>query len=249
MKETLQVAICDDNKEMLEVIAGAIKASFSANGQVIEAETFLSAKQLHTRMKEKQFNVIFLDIDMPQVDGIQFGDYLRKKNNDVDIIFVSGREDRVFESFKVKPYAFVRKGMFLSDISTVVESYLKDSARVDTLLVLDTSVGKVTVKMTDIIYVESYGRKQLVHVFVKNDKPREYEIHSTMEMFGQKLMPHDFLNVSRSYLVNCAFISMISKNVITVKTGEEIIISRERVRETNEKYLDYISRRKNNIII
>jgi len=249
MKEKLQVAICDDNKEMLEVIAGAISAAFSAHGQSIEAETFQSAKSLYGRMKEKQFNVIFLDIDMPQVDGIQFGDYLRKKNNDVDIIFVSGREDRVFESFKVKPYAFVRKGMFLNDISTVVEAYLKDSAKVDTILVLDASVGKVTVKMTDIVYVESYGRKQFVHVFVKNDKPLVYEIHSTMDMFAQKLTPHDFLSVSRSYLVNCAFISLISKNILTVKTGEEIIISRERVRETNEKYLDFISRRKNNIII
>lgn len=245
MKETLQVAICDDNKEMLEVIAGAIKATFSANGQPIEAETFPNAKALHNRMKEKQFNVLFLDIDMPQVDGIQFGDYLRKKKNDIDIIFVSGREDRVFESFKVKPYGFVRKGMFLTDISTIVESYLKDSSKVDTLLVLETDVGKVTVKLKDIVYVESYGHKQFVHIFVKGGQPVVYEIHATMDMFCRKLLPHDFLNVSRSYLVNCSFITMISKNVITVKTNEEITISRERIRETNEKYLDYVSRQKN----
>ena len=58
---------------------------------------------------EKEFDVVFLDIEMNEIDGISLAEYIKNNNSKIDIVFVSNRADRVFETFDVSPFAFVRK--------------------------------------------------------------------------------------------------------------------------------------------
>lgn len=99
--DVLKVAVCDDDDCALDGIAGAAEAAFRRHGEQAAVERFHSMRQLNERMKEQRFDLLLLDIDMPKVDGIRFGLYLRENKDRTEIVYVSNREDRVFESFQV----------------------------------------------------------------------------------------------------------------------------------------------------
>ena len=122
--EKLRLAICDDESVVLSVVSGAIASAFKKKGIQVEVMTFRRVKDLEERMKEVEFQLLFLDIDMPEMDGITFAK--RASNSRTDIIFVSSREDKVFDALRTNPGGFIRKGRFLEDAPEVIETWLKN---------------------------------------------------------------------------------------------------------------------------
>ena len=124
--EKLRLAICDDESVVLSVVSGAIASAFKKKGIQVEVMTFRRVKDLEERMKEVEFQLLFLDIDMPEMDGITFAKRVRASNSRTDIIFVSSREDKVFDALRTNPGGFIRKGRFLEDAPEVIETWLKN---------------------------------------------------------------------------------------------------------------------------
>ena len=122
--EKLRIAVCDDETFALDVIREAIGKVLQEKKVQGEVRTFINAESLEKKMREVSFDLLLLDIDMPVVDGIAFGKKLRGQRNKVDIIYVSSREDKVFDSLRVNPYGFIRKNHFLEDIPQVLGGYL-----------------------------------------------------------------------------------------------------------------------------
>lgn len=163
MSKVISVAVCDDDETMLPIIAGVVQATFPAEGATVE--TFSSAKQFCDRMEEKGFDLLFLDIDMPETDGIELGLKLRNAKRNIDIVYVSEREDRVFESFKVHPFGFVRKRNFLKDIRSVAKLWLDSREAVPAdKFVIEGTKGSLAVQLSEIIYIESMKKTQYVHI-------------------------------------------------------------------------------------
>ena len=163
MSKVISVAVCDDDETMLPIIAGVVQATFPAEGATVE--TFSSAKQFCDRMEENGFDLLFLDIDMPETDGIELGLKLRNAKRNIDIVYVSEREDRVFESFKVHPFGFVRKRNFLKDIRSVAKLWLDSREAVPAdKFVIEGTKGSLAVQLSEIIYIESMKKTQYVHI-------------------------------------------------------------------------------------
>ena len=76
-----------------------------------------------------KYDLVFLDIDMPKYSGMDVAEEIRKKSADTDIIFVSNREDRVFETFSVQPFGFIRKNCFTEDLNATLRQYIQKKAR------------------------------------------------------------------------------------------------------------------------
>ena len=87
--EKMRLAICDDESVVLSVVSGAIASAFKKKGIQVEVMTFRRAKDLEERMKEVEFQLLFLDIDMPEMDGITFAKKVRASNSRTDIIFAA----------------------------------------------------------------------------------------------------------------------------------------------------------------
>ena len=79
--EKMRLAICDDESVVLSVVSGAIASAFKKKGIQVEVMTFRRAKDLEERMKEVEFQLLFLDIDMPEMDGITFAKKVRASNS------------------------------------------------------------------------------------------------------------------------------------------------------------------------
>lgn len=236
--DILKVAVCDDDDCALDGIAGAAEAAFRRHGAQAAIERFHSMRQLNERMKEQRFDLLLLDIDMPKVDGIRFGLYLRENKDRTEIVYVSNREDRVFESFQVHPFGFVRKSHFLKDIGAVIEAFLAAQRAEDKegeqLLVPQGKSGIVSIPIRSIIYIEGSGKQQLVHL---DDRKDVLALRSSMENLESKVADKGFLRIHKGYLVNYRWISVIARTQAELTNGEVLPLSRSNAARIREEYL------------
>ena len=99
----IKIALCDDDVNALPIIAGAADSAFRAREIRPEIIRFTSGRDLLASMEKTRYQIVLLDIEMPDMDGIAVGKVIRDRGDNTPIIFVSECESRVFESFLIQP--------------------------------------------------------------------------------------------------------------------------------------------------
>jgi len=231
----IQVALCDDEDNILRELCDSTKAAFRAAGVPAQVKGFSNAAELWRGWERDPNEVVFLDIEMPEVDGISFGKFLRARNLNPCIIYLSNRDDRVFETFQVTPLRFIRKSRFHEEIDEAVSAITqwRESSRRRTLLI--TSRDSIeSLNIDDIIYVESFGKTQSI---VTAD--RTYSQKETLRELENKLSEYGFLRPHQGYLVNSRHIDRIERDVIVMQNGTKIPVSKYKVTETKNAFLRF----------
>lgn len=238
---TIRIALCDDDPRALPVIAGAVESVFSARGIQAEIFRFLSGETLLQATERTHFDLLLLDIEMSGMDGIAVGKRLRAYEDDIKIVYVSEAESRVFESFQVQPFGFVRKSNFLNDISTIVELYAKTGAKEQPgeYLGLATRSGLLSLRSKQVRYFEASRNYQLLYLAGKKEP---LEVKMTMDKLQMIAEPYGFIRVHKGYLVNYQYIQHISSTEITLADGTQIPIGRSKVSEVKLKFLSLIGK-------
>lgn len=237
--ERLRVAVCDDDQAALGIIASSLKDVFAAHGVDATTSLFPSAVELAQVMPTRRFDLLLLDIDMPELDGISFARQLRERRDKVDIMYISNREDKVFDSLRVSPVGFIRKSRFLEDMSEVVGAYL--TARRDrhrqSVVVLRDHDAVYPVQVDKIVYIEGQRKQQVVHV---DGRERTICLTRTMGELEGELSGEGFIRIHKGYLVNYRFIQVIDGGDVVLVDGSRLPISRRKERETKERLLELV---------
>lgn len=233
---SFEFAVCDDDETALSAITGALISVFRKNGAAVTCDGYQSARSLYAAIAEKNYNALFLDIDMPDLDGITLGKKLRAADVRSDIIFVSGREERVFDALSQHPYGFIRKGNFLHDIADLSKLYIAEkSSRGRGNKIEVTSRGVIMrIDVDDIVYIESLKDYQYIYT-VGHKEPEK--IRLSMDGLEAQLSKYGFLRIHKGYLVNYKFIQRIDGDCVTLSTGAQVPVSRRKLQETREEYL------------
>ena len=241
----IRIAVCDDEQESADLIAGAVASVFKKKEVDTEICVYTSASQLLWDMDVKGFILLFLDIDMPDLDGVELGKKLRAEGNRVDIIFVSNREDRVFDTMKIAPVCFVRKSHILTDIPEAIELYLDKQQSLEQKIVIRSKDQIITVKAGSVMYVE--GDRNQQSIYSENDE-KPLRIRSTMQEIEEAFGKLGFIRIHKGYIVNADYIKVIDGNDIVLKNGVRLPVSRRKLQEVKEKYL-LIMKDKNQIVL
>ena len=240
MKDYYSIAVCDDEKLALDVVSSAVKSLMSKYSVTGGVETFFSARDFLGRTKTKTFDLIFLDVEMPELSGIKLGKILRASLDAVKIIFVSGREDKVFDTFEVSPFAFVRKSKLLTDLESAFLRFVKGEKEKasDNKVILKKRSGIAAIDVNLIEYVES--NRNFQNVFMSDGSSSMAEIEKTLSKYG-------FLRVHRGYIVSLRFIKSLSFSSVTMKNDAEIPVSRGLMPTIKLKFMEFLQ--ENNIFI
>lgn len=110
------IAICDDEIKTLENIATMIKDKFSSMNIEGNYNTCNYPEELLKILDKEKIDVLFLDIDMPKISGMDIGQYILNKSMDTLLIFVTSHDALVYESFKYHPFGFIRKSHLEDEI-------------------------------------------------------------------------------------------------------------------------------------
>jgi DNA-binding LytR/AlgR family response regulator len=181
----LRVAACDDEPELMDIYARYITECFAYHNIKTNVEKFSDPLMLKRRMAETSFDLLFLDIDMPRVDGITLARELRRTGNNVDIIYISSKEELVFKVFDIQPYSLSARTRFLKRLPVVVRSYVETHESGDKHhLIIEQKQGDIlTIDLNQTLYFEGDGKNQKgLYVFAAT-KP--LTVKSSMREFGR----------------------------------------------------------------
>lgn len=231
----LTIALCDDDSLFRGSMVRTLAQCFASHQISIHIEESGSARELLALLGHRSFDLIFLDIDMPQTDGIALGQHLRSLGCRTDIIYVSNLDERVYEIFPVHPWSYIRKSRFSQELPGVIEEYIQNLPRRTQQLVLQNTDGQVQAfGPEDILYVEAVGKIQ--KLFLATGAP-SFLVRSALHDLEQKLIPLGFIRVHKGFLVNYRCIRKITSRSVILDTGAELPVGRDRLKQARESYL------------
>lgn len=236
MNSKLKIAIIDDNVQTVQLISNAVKMVFLNLSVEVELTCFYKPEVFLSSLNEKEFNLLFLDIEMPKVDGVEIAKTIREKRISTDIIFISNREDRVFDTFAVAPFGFIRKSRFLDDINSVISLYVKKklNPEIEQSFVLSTNKETISLPIKDIVYIEN---KDHVQYFYIKGKEEPYTLRSTLKTIAYELTEHGFLEPCKGFLVNYRYVSSIRADNVILLDQKVLPLARRKTSSFKEEYM------------
>lgn len=234
----VKVAIVDNEKAMINEICSLIESS---NDMKCIIETFEHSIKFFQKINNILCDIVFLDIDMPEMNGFDIAKILNNIRPDITIIFVSSFENFVFESFEYHPFRFVRKSNLKEDIDSALNAYQREIERKKDVYFFKTNEAERSVKTSDIMYFESMGHDIFIYTVDGNFKiKRERDRNMTVKFITEKFENKGFIRVHKSFLVNYLYIHTINYSNIILKNNLKISINPRKANDIKKIYQKFI---------
>lgn len=220
-----KIIICDDDKIMVELLGTAIEKEFLVNGVETAIEKFSSIRALLKQTDLDSVDVFFLDIDMPEMNGIDLAERIQKRVDGKIIVFVSGWKEYVFQALRTHPFAFVRKENFQEDIRCSVHDIagIFEKQEQKTLIRIEDDQGYMHQFLLD-TFCYAEAQNKYVRMVSENG---EKLIRISMKNIEKSLEPYENLvRCHRSYIVNLKKIYVIEHEQVEMLDHTHIPVRR-----------------------
>lgn len=195
----------------------------------VEISIFTSGNIVLHHHKQKHYDILFLDIFMPESSGFDVAKKIRNMSLRTHIVFVTAKQELVYDSFEYHPFYFIRKQpikALYTELEHVVKKLLvifKQEKQID---IIDSGVGCTQIAVRDILYIKSEKHYLLYHLTSQNPIP--IKERSTIGDKEPTLCEYDFFRPHQRYLVNMHHIDRFDTLINTriVDGGAQIPISR-----------------------
>lgn len=230
----INIGICDDDKYFLDYIEDKIIEILKYNNIHANTYKFVDGIELIKAYdnKDKPFDIIFLDIDMPKKDGIEIAKFLRQKDNEFLLIFITSMNDEVYKVFKYNTFRFIRKTHLDMELEEALNSALIKFE--DEKHLFKTTEGDIALYVSDILYFEFIDRVVQIKTFKGSYKTTIRRFKDIEEKFSSK----GFVLIHRSCLVNEKYIKSIGRLEITLDNGEKLPVSRYRLNDVKKNFIN-----------
>ena len=238
-----KVAVCDDEQNVCTSIKKYVdRFSFEYNLGII-CDIYISGEGLLEYYKNRQsYDIIFMDIELLNQNGIEVATHIRKLDNNTKVIFVSNYPEYMQESFLAHPYFFIQKPIRESSISNILDEVLNDISENSTYYsIIDIEGSPVNLHLYEIYYIESIDSKKQMLAIHTTDKT--YSIKGTIHEWFDKLNKYNFIDCHRGLLVNLEHIHVINSKEITLRNGIKLPISRDKENIIRKRYINQIVRK------
>ena len=229
-REKVFIALCDHNHNVHDEVLRFLKAyEEEKNVRCILTHIYATSELLSLR---KPFDILLLEIDMPETDGIEAAFRLKDKGMDCKIILLTGRVDRFKEAFKIGAIRFVTKPVEKEELFEAIDAarmHVEGRGMVEVFL----DGRPYRIMQREITYIMANGSE--TKVFTRN---YSYRSENTLVGWKEQLDESLFSLCHRSYLVNLSQIAYIEKAAAVLKTGEKVPVARRKEKELLQRHME-----------
>lgn len=236
----MKIAICDDDKVFRESTAISIERLFEERNIECSVHTFENGEKLLVGYKEERFDAVFLDIEMPLLDGFETARKLIAINPEINIVFISNKETMVYSSYEYSPLWFIPK----SQMYLLPEAINKIIAKIENQKIEESCISfgieknkLAVIDVKNTLYIKS--ESHYVRIYHENGAVSE-SYRNTLDFMENRLSDYGFIRCHERCLVNYRKIYTIKAGNCILFNGEKIPISRSRMEKTKESYQSYI---------
>lgn len=230
----IRIAIVDDEKIILRSIHKKIETLFCEAEAKFEIYDYTDAVAALKEIEKSSFDILFLDIDMPQISGMEIAKKIRVHQENIDIVFITNKEELVYDAIKFTPFRFIRKYRFENEIEEAVSEFINKFGKNNYMYMFSTPQGKKGVLVTQIKYIEVMSHKLNVHgineSFIANGNLKDIE-----DMFYD----YGFFRIHQGYLVNYRFINLIKHKEVVLDNRTILPISRGKYEKIKFDYMRF----------
>ncbi len=247
----IRAAICDDEQAMLDYLYEHISVEFKRQVTDVQIGKFTSGKNFLNAHEAEPFDVVFLDIRMPDIDGFDVATELRRLSEKIYIIFITTENTLVYDSFSFQPFDFIPKTppseissngsteFLVRRISNVITRLLAQILTNATVCLPLPYNQKITVNTSDIQMIQSV-RNYAEYVITGREPVR---VRAKLDDIESGLDKRLFARPHKSFIINMDFIKDIdSRNMmVKLKDGMIIPISKTYKRDFEAAYINFLS--------
>lgn len=234
----LKIAICDDDASVRKLICSYVSRICAHHHIEIEPIEQYGHAQMLLERRPQALDILFLDIQMPGLNGIEAAREIRRFDESVTLIFMTSFPQYAVEGYSVQAYNFLIKPIQEDLLEREILPVLKRlSVQSGSRLTFRHEDAYYTIRIREILYAETSGRIAVIHLPDKSCR-------TSFPMKNmEKLLPKDtFFRIHTGYLVNMDYVTSINKDTVTLKTGIQLPVSKHRKREFINAYMVYVGR-------
>lgn len=230
-----KIAVCDDENVICGSIFNILKKISEDISICFETDCFNTGEELCREMKRTNYDLIFLDIELPKMNGIEVGRYIREnlKNEVIQIAYISSKQDYAMELFEMRPINFLVKPLNYEKIRKIIDKFLTVSETDAHIFKFKIGREFHKILLSNILYFCSNGRK--VHLIAQNE---EFEFYGSLENIYSELKDSKFLFVHKSFIVNYKHIKGYEYEQITMINNAVIPISQPRRKAVRSMFIE-----------
>jgi DNA-binding LytR/AlgR family response regulator len=232
----MNIAICDDEKASRETVEEYLQPFIKAGNNLSIAQ-FASGEALLAQLeKGAAFHLIFLDVEMAKLSGVETAKRIREIDQNVLFIFITAHQKYVPDAFVVGAFQFLTKPLqgdfFKREFERALQTYQKAIHH----YIITCKEQTVILTVRDILYIETYDRH--LRACTQENK---YEFAGNIGIEENILLEYNFVRCHKGYLVNMRHISAISKNDFVLSNGTIIPISKHKKNEVLNRFNRFVA--------
>lgn len=234
----IKIAVVDDEKVLLTKIGSLIEQYIKREKEI---DYFNQSIDFFNCVEKFSYDIVFLDIDMPDINGFVIAGDLKSINPNMTIIFVSNLENLIIDSIRYKPLAFIRKSQMEQDLINNLDLLQNSLQETDMVFYVEINDVNTAISLNDIIYFETVNHDLYVQTMYNSyRKKRNRNNELNLKMIHEQYKAEGFILVSRNYLVNYRFIDVITRDNIILKNKNKIKISYRNVNDIKRIYQQFL---------
>ena len=235
----MNIAICEDNIEELNIINEYIEQWPKNNNIKVKIDKYQSSESFLFEWTDyNKYDIVFFDIKMKKVSGIELSNLVREKNKVVDIVFVTGMIEYALHGYKVSAMQYLLKPIKQDDIYSCLNKVLERIDSTDEsskFMIIKTPKKSMKLNYDEIYYFEMFSPNIVIHTIKE-----EIALRKKISEIEKELKSSSFIRCHRSYIVNLKYVKSISKKTIILENEVNIPLSRNKYKEVNDYFINYL---------
>lgn len=226
-----RIGICDDAWKDLQKIEAALSEAVEILGeQKISLHLYTDPHKMREEDHKKKFDLVFLDLEMPEVHGFELAKWLYMQNPEVKLVFVSHYENMVFDTYDYMPLWFVRKSCLAHDVLKALRKYFSMTTKIQVRHKISKGFSTSNLRLEDVMYAECNGHTITLIMFDHT----VFRLHGTLKALEEAWKDHHFIRIHKNYLVNCRYIAEVTARNVRLFDETELDIGKNRRKEIAE---------------
>lgn len=231
----MRIFVCDDEMKMADSIENILHKYI----ENVEVQVFYKGHDVWEALNTDVCDAVFLDIDMPDISGLDIAAKMKEITYKPNLIFVTSHDELVYDSLKFHPFGFVRKNYLQKEMEIILEDLKKNMKEKIKEFSFVCKEGNMRLLLDDILYFEAEGNYLII-----NTKNEQFKYRNTMYAVEEKLAEYGFVRVHKGYLINQVAVKILGKEEIVLNNDERIPIGKSYAEDAKKRrYAEWIIKR------
>ncbi len=228
-----KIAICDDENVESQYILSIVEKWSNENNVEIKVDRFNSAEAfLFHYAESNDYDIFLLDIEMGKMDGVTLAKKIRKDNETVQIIFITGYSNYISEGYEVAALHYLMKPVNEKKLFEVLNRAVLKIEKNERVLIIEHAKEMVRCPLYEIAYLEVNQNYVTIHA------KQSFTVKKTLKDF-EELLDERFYRIGRSFIINLNMIERVTKMEVILSNGSSIPLPRGQYDSLNQAIIKH----------